>query len=159
MSPTYWVLVGTPENYETTRALGWRLTGVKSRHRKKAQAMQPGDKVIFYLTQRKAFGSIVTITSTAYEETTPLWHSEKPGELYPYRVTTEPDIILEPAAAIPAEGLVAELEYVRRWPAEHWTLAFQGNVHIFNEADYRSLRQRIAAQAALAAASGTTERG
>lgn len=152
MSGTHWVLVGTPVNYEKTRELGWKIAGVKSRHRKKAERMQVGDKIIFYLTQRKAFGSIATITSPFFESDAPIWVSEKPGEMYPYRVQTEPDIILPIDAAIPAESLVPELEYVKRWPAEHWTLAFQGNVHVFNDHDYQLLRQRIAARAGAVAA-------
>lgn len=152
MSATYWLLVGTPENYAKTAALGWSLAGLKHRHRKKAERMRPGDKIIFYLTQVKAFGSIVTITSPYFEETTPLWRSEKPGELYPFRVRTEPDIIVSIDEALPAERIVADLEYPRRWPAEHWPLAFQGNVHVLNEHDYQRLRALLAARATLAPA-------
>ena len=86
------------------------------------------------------------------EDETPIWLSEKPGELYPYRVRTEPDIILSTGETLPAEGVVADLEYTKRWPPEHWTLAFQGNVHILNERDYEHLRSLIAARAALAPA-------
>jgi hypothetical protein len=109
--------------------------------------MRPGDKVLFYLTRRKAFGSIVTITDTFTEETTPIWQSEKPGETYPFRVRTTPDIILGVDEVILAEEVVADLDYPKRWPADHWTLAFQGNVHILNEHDYQHLRGLIAARA------------
>jgi hypothetical protein len=149
MGATHWLLVGTPENYEKTAAMGWSLAGVKSRHRKKAERMQPGDTIIFYLTRRKAFGSIVTITSTYAEDATPIWESEKPGEMYPFRVRTEPAIILPVAETLPAEEIVADLEYTKRWPPEHWTLAFQGNVHILNEHDYQHLHALIATRAAL----------
>jgi hypothetical protein len=27
------------------------------------------------------------------------------------------------------------MEYTKRWPAENWTLAFQGNVHELGDAD------------------------
>lgn len=155
MSPTRWLLVGTPENYAITRDLGWRLAGVKSRHRKKAERMQPGDTIIFYLTRLKAIGGVVTITSTYVEDTTPIWQSEKPGELYPFRVQTKPDIILEADEAIPAAELVPALEYTKRWPPEHWTLAFQGNVHILNEHDYAYLREQIAARAGSRSAVGS----
>ena len=148
MSATYWLLVGTPENYAKTRDLGWRIAGIKSRHRKKAERMQPGDKIIFYLTRLKAIGGIVTITSTYTEDATPVWQSEKPGEVYPFRVQTEPDIILDVADVLPAEDLVPGMDYPKRWPPEHWTLAFQGNVHMLNEHDYQHLRDRIAARAA-----------
>ena len=28
------------------------------------------------------------------------------------------------------------MEYTKRWAPEHWHLAFQGNVHSLNEADF-----------------------
>jgi hypothetical protein len=148
MSATYWLIVGTPENYARTAELGWSLVGVKSRHRKKAERMRPGDKIIFYLTRVKAFGGIVTITTPYVEDSTPIWHSEKPGEMYPFRVQTTPDLIVPVADAVPAEPVAAALEYTKRWPPEHWTLAFQGNVHVLGEHDYQHLRGLIAARAA-----------
>jgi len=35
----------------------------------------------------------------------------------------------------------------RKWPAEHWTLAFQGNVHLVPEEDCRLIRAAIEATA------------
>ena len=145
---TNWLLVGTPENYQKTGEMGWRVAGVKSRHRKKVERMQPGDPILFYLTRLKAFGGIVTITGPYAEDATPIWESEKPGEVYPFRVPTAPDLIVPLAAALPAVGVVPDLEYPRRWPAEHWTLAFQGNVHILNDRDYAHLRALLAERAA-----------
>jgi hypothetical protein len=149
MGATNWLLVGTRENYEKSASLGWTIAGIKGRHRKKAERMRPGDPIIFYLTRLKAFGGIVTIDSPYFEDDTPIWLSEKPGEQYPFRVRTRPDIILPLERVIPAQSVVADLEYTRRWPAEHWTLAFQGNVHVLNDADYTHLRGLIAARAGL----------
>jgi hypothetical protein len=32
---------------------------------------------------------------------------------------------------------------VQKWPAEHWRLAFQGNVHEILEGDFEILRSEI----------------
>jgi hypothetical protein len=45
---------------------------------------------------------------------------------------------------VPAEELAPELEHVRKWPAEHWHLAFQGQLRIISEADAALLRERLA---------------
>jgi hypothetical protein len=37
---------------------------------------------------------------------------------------------------LPARDVAPGTEYIRKWPAENWTLAFQGNVHRINERDY-----------------------
>ncbi len=56
-------------------------------------------------------------------------------------------IVLEEDGFVPAGDLAAELEHVRKWPAEHWHLAFQGQLRTVGEADARILRERIDAAA------------
>lgn len=100
----YWLIVTSPENFEVTKKLGFTLQGIKSRHRKKAEAMRPGDKVIYYITGVKALAGIATITSPFFEDRVPIWKSKKEGELYPYRFKIEPDPILEEATGFPPKG-------------------------------------------------------
>jgi hypothetical protein len=38
----HWLLVSSPENFETSRARGFDLAGMKSRHRKKAESVREG---------------------------------------------------------------------------------------------------------------------
>ena len=94
--------------------------------------MKPGDKIVYYLTGRKAFGGIVTIESPYFESHDRIWESgdpKKAAEDYPFRVEIAPDMILPLAEAVPAEPIARQMAYVAKWPAANWTLAFQGNVH------------------------------
>lgn len=132
----YWMLVSTPDNFEISRSMGFTTQGIKSRHRKKAERMKPGDRVLYYLTGQMAFAGTATITSTYWEDHQPIWKSEKKGEDYPFRFQIKPDIILEKGELISAQYLISNIEYVRKWPVEHWHLAFQGNVHLLPEKDF-----------------------
>jgi len=58
----YWILVGSPENLEATRAHGFRLQGFKTRHRKKAESMRPGDRLVYYVTGVQGFAATATVT-------------------------------------------------------------------------------------------------
>jgi hypothetical protein len=150
----YWIVVGSPENLARTAELGFTVQGLKSRHRKKAERMKPGDKIVYYVTGRKAFGGIVTIESPYYEDHSPIWKSNDPkkaAEDYPFRVKISPDLMLPPDEAVPAEEVARKMAYVAKWPANNWTLAFQGNVHEINADDYSLIRTAIEA-AALAGA-------
>ncbi len=143
----YWIIVGSPDNFERTEKLGFTVQGIKSRHRKKADRMKPGDKVLFYLTGIKAFGGVATITSPYFESHEPIWRSgdpKKETEDYPFRVNIEPDVVLTAKTATPAEPIARHMSYVSKWPAANWTLAFQGNVHEIGEADYELIRDAIA---------------
>jgi EVE domain len=145
-SPAYWIIVGSPDNFARTEALGFTVQGMKSRHRKKADRMKIGDKIVFYLTGLKAFGGIATIMSPYFESHERIWQSgdpKKETEDYPFRVKIEPDVMLTAKAATPAEPIAREMTYVSKWPAANWTLAFQGNVHEIGEDDYALIRDAI----------------
>jgi hypothetical protein len=139
-----WILTGSPENFAATRAHGFRVIGMKEIRRNIAQQMEPGDEIVFYLTRIKAFGGAVRITGEMYEERTKIWPG-KPGNVdpYPWRFETEPVLILDEDQYVPAEEMAPELEHVRKWPLEHWTLAFQGQLRTVSDADAALLRERL----------------
>jgi hypothetical protein len=131
-----WILTGSPENYAATAERGYRLIGMKERRRLQAEAMEPGDRIVLYLTRVMAFAAAVRLTGELFEDRTPVWPG-KPGKAdpYPWRFECEPELVLEEAAWLPAESLKDDLEHIRKWPAEHWTLAFQGQLRTISEHD------------------------
>jgi hypothetical protein len=136
---TNWIIVGSPDNYAATRAQGFSVQGIKSRHRKKAAVMRPGDRIVWYITGVKAFAGHATITSEYFEDHTPIWKSRDPkkdAEDYPFRVNISPVITLDADEFVPAEPIARQMTYVSKWPAANWTLAFQGNVHKIDDADF-----------------------
>ena len=143
----YWIIVTSRENYEATRDRNFTIQGVKSRHRKKAMEMQPGDKLIYYVTGIQQFAGTAEVTSTFFEDDEPIWKSKgkKQDENYPWRVHIKPERILDEAGWVDSEEFKDKLEYIKKWPAEHWKLAFQGNVHNIPAADYQTISRRFAA--------------
>ncbi len=140
---TNWLLVSSPENFETSRARGFDIASMKSRHRKKAERVKAGDRVIYYLVGVKGVGGISEVTGPFYEEQSHIWDSRKEGEEYPFRFPVKPLVIRDKDDYVPMADLVPRLEYPKRWPAEHWTLAFQGNVHVLSDADYEIIAEAL----------------
>jgi hypothetical protein len=151
-APTTWILTGSPENFAATREHGFRLIGMKDRRRKMALDMEPGDRIVFYLTKVGRFGGAVRITSEMFEDRDPIWPG-KPGnpDTYPWRFRTEPELILDEGEELAAEDVKDELEHVAKWPAEHWKLAFQGQLRTISQADADVLMQRMRAAAGVTA--------
>ena len=143
-----WILTGSPENFAATRERGFRVIGMKEKRRAMAEQIEPGDRIVFYLTRVKALAAIVRVTGELFEDRTPVWPG-KPGKAdpYPWRFETEPELVLDDDARIPAEELAGELEHVRKWPREHWTLAFQGQLRTVSDADAELLEERMRAAA------------
>lgn len=149
-----WVLTGCLENFQINVERGFDVIGLKERRRKMAESFAPGDSVIFYVTGIQSFGGIASVTSEMFEDREPIWPQgkKKAHEDYPWRVKAEPDLILPEEAFVPVVDLLDDLEHTQKWPREHWHLAFQGQLRIFNGNDVELVRGAM--EGALAGAPG-----
>ena len=141
------MIVSSPDNFRKTREHGFTIQGLKSRHRRRVETMRVGDRMLYYVTGRMAFAASVTVASPMYEDHTPIWRSARREEDYPWRVHIRQDVVLEDADWVPAKELAYRLDYVRKWPPEHWTLAFQGQIRPVSDHDAQLLLDRLAAAA------------
>jgi predicted RNA-binding protein len=141
-----WILTGDLTNFRINVERGFDPIGFKERRRNQALEFEPGDEVVFYVTGVQAFGGIARVTSEMFEDRTPIWpqNKKKGREDYPWRVHGEPVLVLEESEFVPAESLVGELEHISKWPAEHWHLAFQGQLRTVSGGDAELLRARMA---------------
>ncbi|HEY1458086.1 MAG TPA: EVE domain-containing protein [Solirubrobacteraceae bacterium] len=151
-TPRTWILTGSPENYAATREHGFSVIGIKERNRPRALQIEPGDRIVLYLTKVMAFAASIRVTGELYEDRAKIWPG-KPGspDSYPWRFQSEPEVVLEQDHWLAAETLIDELEHIRKWPREHWKLAFQGQLRTISEADARVLEARIRARAGVSA--------
>ena len=142
-----WILTGSLENFRINVERGFDVIGFKERRRRQAAEFEPGDEVVFYVTGLQAFGGIARVRSEMFEDRTPIWPQgrKKRPEDYPWRVAAEPLLVLDEDEFVPAEALVTELEHVRKWPHEHWHLAFQGQLRTISDSDAELLRGRMEA--------------
>jgi hypothetical protein len=143
-----WILTGSPENHAATVERGLRVIGLKERRRNLALQIAPDDRIFLYVTRRMAFAAAVRVVGEMFEDRTPIWPG-KPGRVdaYPWRFRTEPETVLDEDDWLPAEALVAELEHVRKWPREHWRLAFQGQIRPVSAHDAAVLDESLQARA------------
>jgi predicted RNA-binding protein len=137
------MVVTSPENYRRTQERGFTIQGFKAHHRKRVESMKSGDRLLFYVTGRMAFAATCTLTSGVFEDHTPVWHSVHRDEDYPWRIRVRPDTVLEEQEWLPAKELAYRLEYVRKWPPEHWTLAFQGHLHQLPQRDFKLIEDEM----------------
>jgi len=159
--PTYWIVVGSPENFQIAIQRKFDLFGFKSTRRRESGEMQPGDKLVFYLTGIKKFGGIATVTSDAFEDHKKIFKSEKkPGEDYPFRVKTKADVVPAEDRWLYVPDYVPQLEFTRKGATKSWALFFQGNLHKISAADYKLLERdmRAAAKKAPAKAKAAAKR-
>lgn len=141
-----WIITGSLENFQTTRKHGFTIQGLKSRHRKAAERIRPGDRLAWYVTGVKAFGATATVTSEYYEDHTPVWITTDPkkkADIYPFRFKIKGDVILDESEFVDAEPVARQLNHVAKWPPANWTLAFQGNIRAVDDHDFEILEDAL----------------
>ncbi|HWH45380.1 MAG TPA: EVE domain-containing protein [Thermoleophilaceae bacterium] len=139
-----WVLTGSLDNFRATREHGFGVIGMKEKRRRMAEQIEPGDEIAFYVTGVQAFGGIVRVTSEMFEDRKKVWPG-KPGKAdpYPWRFETEPVLVLDEDEFVPAEDVIDDLEHVKKWPRDHWHLAFQGQLRTVSEEDAGVIAGRL----------------
>ena len=139
-----WILTGSLDNFRATRAHGFTVIGAKEGRRRMAEQIEPGDRIVFYVTKVQAFGAIVRVSGEMYEDRAKIWPGKRgKPDPYPWRFETEPELVLDEDCFVPAVQLAGELEHVRKWPAEHWQLAFQGQLRVVSTADSELIEGRL----------------
>lgn len=137
MPGSHWLITLSPENYAITRDRHFTLLGLRSRHRKKAERVAVGDRVLYYVLNERIFPATATVTSAYFEDRHPLWlNNERRDDPFPYRVHTAPNIVLEAGEGIDAAAIAPRLLYLKRWAPEQWFLALQGDVHLLSSQDF-----------------------
>ena len=147
-----WILTGSPENYGATAEHGFTVIGLKERNRNRALEIEPGDRIVLYLTKVMAFAASIRVEAELFEERSKIWPG-KPGKAdpYPWRFPTTAEVVLDQSDWVPAESLVDALEHIKKWPREHWSLAFQGQIRPVSDHDARILMDRVHAAAGVRA--------
>lgn len=146
--PTTWILTASVDNHQATEARGFSVIGIKERNRNRAMDIEPGDVIVLYLTKVMSFAGAIRVTGELYEDRAKIWPGQpaKP-DLYPWRFPTERVVALPQERWVPAEEFKTELEHVQKWPAEHWKLAFQGQLRTISEHDAALVLDRLHAEA------------
>ena len=143
MPRNYWMVVLTPENYLVTREQEFKVQGLKRSQRKKAQRIEVGDRMLFYISRMQVFAAAATVTSTFFEDHSKLWKDYHPEEDFPYRVNIESNAVLEEEQFIDAHQVAPRMDFVKKWIPEWWPLAFIGDLHIIPKKDLTMIEDEM----------------
>ena len=143
MGKTYWMLVTTQENLDITRARGFSLQGVDTKNRRKAVRMEPEDRVLYYVSDKKGFAATATVTSDSFEDHDPIWKHHREQETFPHRVEIEADVVVEQPDYIDGYQVSPTLEYVKKWSLDRWPQAFFGMLHIIPQRDFNFVEAEL----------------
>ncbi len=132
-----WITVGSPENFEVLRKRKFDVTAFKSSRKKQTGEMQPGDRIVFYLTGKVLFGGVVEVTGESFEDHSDIGlESEgKPDEDFPYRINTKPVVIAKAGNEIDVRDITDLLDKTRNFGPKKLGMCFRGNLHKISDGD------------------------
>ena len=139
----YWMVSVRPEYYDICVEKNFSLLGMGKQQKKRAQRMEIGDRVLFYVAERMVFGATVSVADTYFEDENPIWPSIDPEEAFAWRVRTKPDVVLTEEYAIDCRLIAPRMEYVKKWAPEDWPLAFQGLLHLIPKKDFQLIEEEM----------------
>ena len=143
MSSNYWMFVETSENAQITRNKGYSIFGMSPKYKKRAQRMQPNDRVLFYERSKMIWTASATISSKYFEDTSEIWPIIENPEDYKIRINLKPNYILDESESIKGLQVGASLEYVKKWAPEKWPLAFWDTLHLLPQRDFKYLEDEM----------------
>ncbi|GBD10568.1 hypothetical protein HRbin23_00212 [bacterium HR23] len=148
----FWMVTLTPQEYEALRARQFATLFLHPRHRRKADRMAPGDRVLLFVKKRQVFAGTATVAGSAHVE-------GEGGASGRVVVPLQGNIMPDDAHMVDARLLAPSLEYVKRWRPEDWPLAFWEQVHLLSRRDFEvveaELRRASRARGVRQALSGT----
>ena len=135
MPHNFWMINCNNHNFDITRDLGFSQQGLKAEYRRKVQRVEPGDRIIYYVSGERVFTATATVTRGYEEVRSAPWVKEGKTP-WPYLIHIKPDVVLDQQQYIDAGLIAYRLEYLRKWPPEDWHMAFQGNLHLLSKGDF-----------------------
>ena len=142
MPKSYWMVIKSLENFKIAKERGFDSVGLRAQHRRMVQRMEPGDRVLIYVSRERFFAATASVISPLVEDQTPIWKDEG-GSNLPYRVGIKPDVVLDEGQYIDANQIAPRMDYTRRWTPELWYMAFQGSLHLVSKFDFNLIEEEM----------------
>lgn len=143
----YWMLNVPPNLHESIKNHGFDVLVLEDSQKKRAQRMEIGDRVLFYVSDICMFVATATVNSevvqNSVEELDTLANETEDQLMYPWRVDLKKAVLLRDSEFIDARLIAPRLQYIRKWTPEHWPLAFQGALHLIPKEDFQLLEAEM----------------
>jgi len=135
-SPTqarrYFLGLFTVESWREFKRNGGHLMGFNEKKSKAAARMQPGDRILCYLSKVSAFVGIMEVTGPSYLDHTPIWSDGVFPVRLPVRVVTEVPL----SGAVPIRSLRGKLSFMPGSVANTgWTVYVRSSPRLWNPQD------------------------
>lgn len=138
--PKYYMIVTNEIDYEWDIDNQFVCAGFPDRNKKSLQQMEPGDKIIYYVTKHSKFMAAVEVVGDYFYSEEPIW--DDPYDLWPHRIHTKPLIFIENCEdGVFIKDIWDDLEFIKN--KVKWGSQVQGSFRKLSENDYNVIYEAI----------------
>jgi len=129
----------TVESWREFRRHGGTVMGFTEKKRLAAARLNPGDKILCYLSKVSAFVGVMEVTGPSYFDTAKIWSDG----LFPVRLPVRLIDELPLANAVPIRSLMGKLGFLK--PGPGWTIYVRSSPRKWQESDAAAVVAAVAA--------------
>lgn len=127
----------TVESWREFKRHGGAVMGFNEKKRSAASRLQPGDRILCYLSKVSAFVGVMEVAGPSYFDTKPIWSDGLFPVRLPVRILQE----LPMANAIPIRSLMGRLSFLK--PGPGWTIHVRSSPRRWLDSDAAAVVQAI----------------
>ena len=157
-APSYFLGLFTVESWREFKRHGGQVMGFNEKKSKTVARLQPGDRILCYLSKVSVFVGVMEVTGSAYLDSTPIWSDGVFPVRLPVRIVTELPLVL----AVPIHSLKGQLSFLPlTMTTAGWTIYVRSSPRPWTTLDGEAVAKALAARVTVlkssAAGAATTE--
>lgn len=138
--PKYYMIVTNEIDYEWDIDNQFVCAGFPDRNKKSLQQMEPGDKIIYYVTKHSKFMAVTEVVGGYFYSEQPIW--DDPYDLWPHRINTKPIVFIEKCDdGVFIKDIWDNLDFIKN--KNKWGSQVQGSFRKLSENDYNVIYEAI----------------
>jgi hypothetical protein len=145
---TYYLDLFSPETYETFSTSDRAVSGFRIRQAAAAAKIQPGDKLVCYMTRLSRWIGVLEVLSKSYQDDSPLFYAK--DDPFVVRFKVKPVVWLPKEKCVPIRENVVwkQLTFTREHEKKGsgWTGIFRSSLNRLDEADGAFLEKLLLSQ-------------
>lgn len=136
----FYMIITNEKDYKIDIENNFKVVGFPERNRKSVKNFKKGDKIIFYITKKSVFASIVEVTAEYFYEKKQIWNDEY--DLYPHRINCEPLYVIEDHnLMVYIKDVWDDLDFIKN--KTKWGSQVQGSFRNLTKNDYNIIKNEI----------------
>ena len=140
MEKKYYMIITTEKDYEIDVKNNFDIVGFPERNKNSVKKFKKEDKIIFYVTKKSVFASVVEVIGEYFYDRKQIWSDEY--DLWPHRINCKPLYIIEDVnMRVYIKDIWENLSFIKN--KHKWGSQVQGSYRILSEHDFKVIENEI----------------